>query len=515
MPIASEAGTVSSGRSDIVLGTAPLTLAEVVAAARGEARVTLSPEAWEAVGRARAVVERVVEAGLPAYGITTGVGSQKDFGVSRAAIGRYNTLMITGHATIAPGPDAPPEVVRGALAIQLALFARGRSGIRPALVESLLARLASDDLPQARLGASLGASDIVGMSQLAVPLTGKRGLGAGGAGPRPIGPLAAKEALSLLNSNSLMLAEAALALAESRALLHAATLAGALAIEGFRGNLTAWREEVDRARGQPGQIRTGHALRQALTESRLWQPGEARLLQDPLSFRCIPQIHGAAEAAYDFAHAVIEAELSAACDNPLIETASDSFLSHGNMETTAACLALDMLRQAMAKVIEAAGQRIHKQQWPGFSGLPTGLAAEGGAIGGVQFLNLGHIAAANVSAVRQAAAPALLNYSGQVDDGVEDVAGNAPQSVHETVRSFGSAWTVVTLEVICAVWAIDRRGIPLEAIGSGLRALAAAIRPLLPIGREGEEIFDITPLVALVRQAGLMAGGREQGAQKR
>ena len=494
--------------STIALGDTPLTLDNVVAIAHREARVDLSVAGREAVARGRAVVDRLVDEGIPAYGITTGVGSQKDFGVSREAIARYNNLMITAHATITPGPNARPEVVRAALAIQLALFARGRSGVRPELVESLLARLKADDLPGAKLGSSVGASDIVAMSQLAVPLLGKAGVTSSGAGPAPRTSLAAKEAVSLLNSNSLMLAEAALALSEIRALLDAATLAGALSMEGFRGNLRSWREEVDLARGQPGQIRTGRALREALADSRLWQAGEARFLQDPLSFRCIPQIHGAAEAAYDFAHAIFETELSAACDNPLIVTETGAFISHGNMETSACCLAMDTLRQALAKVIEAAGQRIHKIQWPGFTGLPTSLAVEPGAIGGVQFLNFGHLASANVGAVRQAAFPALLNYSGQLDDGVEDVAGNAPQSVAETVRALVPAWNVVALESACAAWAVHRRDVPIDAIGKGLKTLCGEILALLPIGKEGEEIFDLTRVVEAVQSAAGFAPAR-------
>jgi histidine ammonia-lyase len=168
---------------------------------------------------------------------------------------------------------------------------------------------------------------------------------------------------------------------------------------------------------------------------------------------------------------------------------------------------MDTLRQALAKVIEAAGQRIHKIQWPAFTGLPASLAVEPGAIGGVQFLNFGHIAGANVGAVRQAAFPALLNYSGQLDDGVEDVAGNAPQSVAETVRVLTPAWNVVTLEIACAVWAIHRRGVPLDGLGLGLRPLAGEILALLPIGREGEAIFDLGPLVEAVKAAaGLPTG---------
>jgi len=481
------------------IGEAPLTLRDVAAIAHGRLRLELSASGREAILRAREVVDRLVDAGIPAYGITTGVGSQKDFGVSRATIAQYNDLMITAHATLAPGQDAPAEVVRAALAIQLALFAKGRSGVRLELVESLLARLQQDDLPVARLGASVGASDIVAMSQLAVPLIGKVGAGAGGAGPWPIGGLAAKEAVSLLNSNSLMLAQGALVIAEVRALIDAATVAGAMSMEGFRGNLQSWGARVDEARGQPGQTRAGAALRAALAGSRLWDPGAARFLQDPLSFRCIPQIHGAAEAAYDFTHAMFETELSAACDNPLIDADTGAFISHGNMETTACALAMDTLRQALAKVIEASGQRIHKIQWPSFTGLPTSLATEPGAVGGVQFLNLGHLAGANVGAVRQAAHPAMLNYSGQLDDGVEDVAGNAPQSVAETVRALVPAWNVVAIEAACAVWAIHRRSLPAETLGRGVRPLVEQILPMLPIGREGVAIFDLGPIVDVLK----------------
>jgi histidine ammonia-lyase len=485
----------------ITLGETRLTLRDVDDLAHRRATLDLATSARDAIVRARAVVDRLVESGTQAYGITTGVGSQKDFALSRKGIARFNDLMITAHATRTPGDNAPETVVRAAMAIQLALFAQGHSGVRLELVESLLARFRADDLPTIRLGVSVGVSDIVSMAQLAVPLLGKPGAGPGGAGPIPIGSLAAKEALSLLASNSLMLAQATLAIAETRALLDAATLSASLAMEGFRGNLQSWGAPVDAARGQPGQLRAGAALRRALAGSRLWQPGEARLLQDPLSFRCVPQIHGAAEAAYDFAHAIFETELSAATDNPLIDATTGAFIPHGNSETTACALAMDTLRQAFAKVIETAGQRIHKIQWPGFTGLPTGLAAEPGAIGGVQFLNLGHLAGAHVAAVRQAAHPAMLNYSGQLDDGVEDVGGNAPHSVAETMRALAPAWNVLALEAACAVWAIHRRELPLHALGEGLQPLAAGILPLLPIGTEGVEIFDLAPIVHLLRRS--------------
>jgi histidine ammonia-lyase len=487
----------------IIVGDTPLTLQVLQSIARGGVRLELSAAGRERIARGRAVIDRIASSRMRAYGITVGVGSHKEFAISPEAVSRYNELLLTGHATIAPGPDATRDMVRGALALQLALFATGKSGVGLDLVERLLERFNRDDLPAAKLSSSVGACDIVAMSQLGLPLLGKRGVspgGGGGAGGRYRG-LEPKEALSLLCSNSLTLSAATLAHLEVRALLDTATAVAALSLEGFRGNPQSWSEPVDRARGQPGQSKVGATLRLLLQESRLWQAGESRLLQDPLSFRCVPQIHGAAEAAFDFAGGLLESELAAICDNPMIDLETGMLLHHGNMETTACALGFDTLRLALAKVIETSGQRIHKIQWPAFTQLPTGLAQEDGATGGVQFLNVGHIATACVGAVCQSANPALLNYRGQICDGVEDVGGNAPLAIDETRRAFEPAWNVLAIEAMCAAWAIRRRAIPTAALGRPLRALSEQIGAVLPIGAEGEEIFDLGAVVSLLRAA--------------
>ena len=479
---------------DIEIGGA-LTIAQLEAVALGRARPVLAEAARARIAQGRAVVDRVVEGRIPAYGITTGVGSQKDYAVDHDTIAAYNDRLITAHATMAPGPLASREGVRAALTVQLQMFASGRPGVRQVLVDALLARLQSDDLPDARLGSSPGASDIVPMSQLAVPIIGRQGVGPGGRGPSPLPGLAAKEALALLNNNSFTIGQGALAVAEARRLLDAQTLVAALSLEGFRGNAASWSAPVDAARGQPGQSRTGQALRAALAGSDLLKPGANRLLQDPLSFRCVPQIHGAAESAMAFAWEAWERELSAVGDNPIIVWEDDAFVSHGNMESTLLALTLDTLRLALAKVADASGERIHKIQWPGFTGLPTGLAAEPGVIGGVQFLNLGHITGACVTAIRHAATPTVLAFRGQICDGVEDVAGGAPFAVEQTEILLARGWVLAAIEAVCAAWAVARRGLDPATLGAGTGPLYRVIRPLLPIGVEGERIFDLAPAV--------------------
>ena len=484
---------------EVTLGR-PLGILAVEAIAHGRATPVLDDAAREKIAAGRAVVDRVVDRRIPAYGINTGVGSQKDFAIEPADIEAYNTRLIAAHATDATGPAASRPQVRAALAVQLNMFASGRPGVRPALVDALLARLLADDLPTARRGSSVGASDIVAMSQLSAPIVARHDGISGGHGPAPLEFLAAKEALALLNNNGFTVGSGALVVAEAARLLAAWDVVAALTLEGFRGNAGAWSAPVDAARGQPGQSRVGVRLRGALAGSALLGAGAARLLQDPLSIRCVPQIHGAADAALAFCWDAWERELNAVPDNPLTFWEEDRFISHGNMETSLLALSLDALRLGIAKVADAANERVHKVQWPGFSGLPPGLAHSSGVVGGVQFLNLGHIAAASAAAIHLHATPAVLAFRGQVCDGVEDVGGSAPLAVEQAERLLERAWVLMAVEAVCACYGILRRDVDPTTLGAGTGPLFSAVRPLLPIGREGDVVFRLAPVIEALKQ---------------
>jgi histidine ammonia-lyase len=381
------------------------------------------------------------------------------------------------------------------MAIQLNLFATGRSGVRLELAEAMVKRLNASSVPAIRIGSSVGASDIVALSQLALPLVEDVA-----SDERLPGGLAPKEALSLMNSNALTLAQIALVLEEVGQIITALDMAAALSLEGLRGNPSAWSEAVELAHPQPGQVAAGRHLRALLAGSRLFEPGQPRFLQDPLSFRCVPQIHGATRAAFAWARGIVQTELNAAVDNPTVDLETSAIVSHGNMDTTLLALALDTMRLGLAKALQASGERVNKVQWPSFSGLPTGLAEEPGAIGGVQFLNLAHIAAAKIATASIAASPTGIHYHGQLCDGVEDVGGLAPHAVEATERLLGAAWTVATVEVTVACWAILRRNLALDSIGAGLQEIFAEASKLLPRGREGERPFDLAPLENLIHR---------------
>jgi histidine ammonia-lyase len=489
----------------LILTGSGLTLSDVVATAYGQREITLAPEAWRRVTAGRKNVDRIVAQDIPAYGITTGVGSQKDYRISVEEFGDYNARLVRAHGSRGPGARATPAMLRGALTIQLNSFATGAAGVRPEVVTALLAWLREDVWPDVRLGQSVGASDLMALAQLTSAFLARcrQASAAGDPGQEKaaIAVLAPKEGLSFLNSNGLTLAQGALALTEVERLLRALNMTAALTLEGFRGNPGAWSERSDRLHPQAGQQIAGRHLRRLLENSGLWQPDEPRFLQDPLSLRCVPQTHGACYAALVWVQSIWEAELNTVVDNPAIDLEKNEAFSHGNMETTLLAVCLDALRAALAKAIEASGERLHKTQWPAFSGLPTGLAAEGRATGGVQFLSLGHLGAANVSAAKIAAMPVTPHYSGQICDGVEDIGGLAPFAVAQCEQLLAAAWNVAAVEAIVGVWAIARRGISPDHLGAGLRQTFGRIKARLPMGHEGEQLFDIEPVIAILKDA--------------
>lgn len=483
--------------NSLILDGQNLSPESLVFAARSGQPVSLSMEAWNRISVSRQIVDTIVKNGQMAYGVTTGVGSQKDFEVPGDAVTNYNLRLINAHATRVPGPFLKSETVRGALIYMANAFARGLSGVSKGLVHLIITRINTSDMPEIDASGSVGASDLVPLAQIAQWLLSSDDA-------KAIGLPKAKEALSLINSNAVSLTIGAEQLVETKRFLSAADQIAAISLEGFRGNPWAISQQTNDAHHRIGQAKSALTMRSVLIDSALWQTGEPRFLQDPLSFRCASQVHGAAWDAYARALEVWSAELNTVHDNPIISVDAETAISHGNMDTTSMTLAIDSLRQALAKVCDLSGERLHKQQWPAFSGLPTGLSEEGSAFGGVQFLNLGHIAASLIASAKIWASPHLLISVGQVADGVEDTAGYALHSVHDLNRLTDAAWKIVTVELIISTWAILRRRIDKQSLGKGVRHIVDRLQPMLPIQTEGEEIFQIEPFVDLVRRCELL-----------
>jgi histidine ammonia-lyase len=492
----------------VTLDGTKLTVERIAALAAAPEPLALSDIAWDRIRRGRAIVDAHLASGTPIYGATTGIGSQKDVAVASEALADFSNRMIISEATDYPGPAFPEPVVRAALVVLLNNVASGRSGIRPELAERLLQLYATTRLPTVRADTSNGVADLTPLAQLGLAILGRS---LAGEAPALAGSfaLAPKESLSLIDNNAFALGHGALLLTEVERLLAAFDLAGATALEGLRGDLRAQLASAAGGWRGVGQARSRDAVLAALDGSALHHPGAARFLQDPMSFRSITQIHGAAYEAWAWAKTHVEAEINSATDNPLVDLERGELFATASMASLLPALSIDCLRQALAKVAIQSFERGLKLQSAPFTGLPVGLAADGAADGGIISINLHYIGSARLATLTAAAAPVLLLYAGQLSDSVEDISSLTPLSVTQTQTVVDRAWEIAALELAVGVWAIARRGIARTELGRGTREVHDALRPLLHIGEEGRRIFDMAAIVRIVRDGKLLAARGE------
>ena len=242
--------------------------------------------------------------------------------------------------------------------------------------------------------------------------------------------LQAKEGLGLISANGLTLGLGTLVLTDARLLLRGFDIAAALALEGFAANLSIIHPAASRMKPHEGHKRVAERLRRLLQNSYLHKVKQPRNIQDPLSFRCIPQVHGACADAMEHVRSVLEMELNSASDNPLVSAEDDLIVSVGNFDVTNIAIALDMLRVALAHVIQMSSERVQKQLWSHFSALPTGLSDAGDPV--ARLIPLARVCAAIASESKLLAAPVSLSYRSQVAEGIEDHASMAPYAVSKT-----------------------------------------------------------------------------------
>src|SRR5918997_68740 len=379
--------TLSPTTGTVTLTGDDLSIEEVVRVARRGARVEVSVEALDRVRRARDVVDRVLERGDLVYGMNTGVGSLSRYRIPFENLEQFSVRLVTRHTTH-QGAELNTGVVRAMMVTRANGMAKGGVGVRAELIQAFLDSLNAGVHPVVRTGGSVGQADLAEMAEIGQVLIGRgeadyRGERMGGAevlraaGLEPI-RLKAKEGLALISANGITMGHGSLVLSDVADLLDVFDTAAAVSFEAFGGNLSTVHPEAARLRPHPGQARASERLRELLADSYLWRPGAARNLQDPLSFRCVPQTHGACYDAHAYARGTMEVEINSAGDNPLVLIEDRSIISVGNFDVVALAVAFDLLRVAVAQVVHLANERIQKHLWSQFSGLPTGLAARDG-----------------------------------------------------------------------------------------------------------------------------------------
>ena len=465
--------------------------ASLVRVARTAERVELAPEAVERMRTSRAAVEAAIAAGDPVYGLSTAVGVLKRVGIDRDAAGDYSRRMIRQHA-VGQGPPASSELVRGTILRLANAFAEGSTGVRPILAERLVAALNDGETPDVRTLGSIGQADLAPMADLALALFGDV-------------PLEAGEGLALVSSNAFSTAAAALAVDDAARLLDTLDVAGALSLEAIAARPTMLHEAIGVVRPYPGLQTSLARLRILLEGSALWEAATPRNLQDPLTFRNLPQIQGACRDVFDHVDGQLAIELNASQSNPIVVPADGSIISVANFEILPLVVALDYLRLVLASALAAAAERSVKLLEAPWSGLPTGLAPENGTSDpGLAYLGI---------AVQSLAAEARL-LAGPVSfevvstahaEGIEDRATTAPLAARRVAEMVRLGERIVAIELTIGAQATDLRGL---RRGHGTEAAVAAVRSVVPFMGAGDFVPDVEPLVALVRD-GALRGARD------
>jgi histidine ammonia-lyase len=496
----------------VTLGSARVAIDDVVAVARGGARVALAPEVAPRLAAAHAVVERLVHAGTPIYGVNSALGANVGERIEAADLAPFQSAAIRARA-VAIGPPYDRESVRAMLFARAASLAVGGAGVSPAVVDALIALLNARVHPRVPRYGSIGVADLPQLSHLALPLigegeaevdgaliAGRDALARAGLAPLALGP---KDAIALVSANSATVGRAALVLHDALALLEQWNAAVALSYEGFRANPSPLDLRVVRARPAPGQVAIARTLRALLAGSALFQPGAARRVQDPLSLRCVPQVHGALSWMLRQSSQQVKLELNCAGDSPLVLVDDGEMLSTSNFHVPALALALDAAAIAFAQAASLAAERCIRFMSPAMTALPLQLTRHGPLESG--FATIQKPATALCNEIRLRANPGSLDFL-PVSEGVEDHAPMTLGCVEKLAEIVARARYLVAIECIVAAQAVDLRGLAADTLGAGARAVYERTRrEVAPLDHDRPLGADIDRIERVVAAGGLTA----------
>lgn len=485
----------------IRLTATPLRAEDIAAIARRRARVEVSPEVHLRIAESRAVVERHAAENRPVYGLTTALGAAVDTPLGEEDLIAYQRRISFGHA-VGFGSALPREAVRAMMAARIAGMAAGGTGISPGVFEGIVAALNAGAHPVVPSLGSLGAADLAPLAHMTLGLLGHGQVEHAGeilpaaealkrAGLRPL-EIHAKDGHALIVANSFSVAQGCLTLEDIERAFLWSLKAFALDLEAFRGNLSALDDSAMAARPAFGQRMVAAQLRDLLAGSALFTPGAARRIQDPLSYRCVPQVWGALRHAIDEARLATDIELASSGDNPVILAAEGRIVSHGNFDMTAFVLSWERLAQALAHAAAGVANRIMKLMSPTVSGLPRFLTPQGQNRMGLAILQ--KPVAAMEAEIRFLANPVSLSPIA-VSDWIEDQASMAPAVVAKVGQIVERLRYLIAMELIASAFAAEIRGVQSQ-MGEGAAEAYKAVRDRVTPFDEDRELGADTARIA-------------------
>ena len=485
-----------------------LTLEQTAAVADG-AVVQLAAPAIKRIERARRFVEGIIERGEVVYGINTGFGALADVTIPAEKLRELQVNLVRSHAC-GVGEPLPERVVRAIMLQRANVLAKGYSGCRTVVIETLIRMLNAGVHPIIPSRGSVGASgDLAPLAHLALVVIGEgealyhgEKLSGGEALARnAIQPLTleAKEGLALLNGTQAMTAVGGLALLAAERLADAADLAGAMSLEALRGTPVAFDHKIQAVRPHPGQIRSARRLRELIEGSEIRESHRDHAVdprvQDAYALRCMPQVHGAVRDALGQVRRILEIEINSATDNPLIFADAGEVLSGGNFHGEPLALAYDYAAVAVADLGTISERRVERLVNPDLSGLPAFLTREPGISSGMMIAQI--VAASLIAENNVLAHPASVSNL-PTSANKEDHVSMGMTSALKFAQVVRNVEMILAIELMCAAQGLEFLK-PLKP-GPRLAEVYARVREVVPaIDRDTSLSGYIQSLVALVR----------------
>ncbi len=443
-----------------------LTISDIVQIARNRRKVNLSIVAREKIVKSRNWVEDAVTKEKVMYGITTGFGAFKNKAIGKEETAELQLNLIRSHAS-GVGEPFDEDVARAIMLLRANSLAKGYSGIRLEVIEKLLELINSDVYPFIPSQGSVGSSgDLAPLCHMALVLLGegecivqgKRVPSMEVLREKNIEPItfSSKEGLALSNGTNVQTAVLALAIYDAEILIDSADVIAALTVESLNGTRKAYHQSISEVRNQKGQIIVAKRLWDILESSTLVDVDDTRI-QDAYSLRCIPQVHGAIRDAFYFSKDVLDREINAATDNPLIFSDNDISLSGGNFHGEPIAIASDVLKIAIAELANISERRTAKMVDPATSeGLPAFLITKekGGLHNGLMIPQ--YAAAALVSENKVLAHPASVD-SIPTSANQEDHVSMGTIAARQAAMIVKNTRNVLAIELLNNTQAVDFR----------------------------------------------------------
>ena len=514
-------------QSSLALDGGSLTPSDVIAVARGGQAVAPTDAAWRRVARSHDLLLAYGRLGQPVYGLNRGVGQNKDQTIfsgdtlsdeARAASAAFNHRMLLSH-TVAYGEPAKPEPVRAAMLIRLNTALFGGTGMSPPLVRQYVDFLNKGLTPVVLGQGSVGQADITILPQIGLAMMGEGMIEVDGkampaadamrhAGLAPVKPYA-KDSLSLLSSNAYGAALAILAADDARRMLDRADEVAALSLEGLNGNVAPLLAITQAQRPYPAQQQVAQRILSLLDGSALWQADEQRSLQDPLSFRTVSQVHGAAREALRQLDIQLRVQINSSDDNPTVVldvapppgvTSQEAryYVTQGpqrgavvpsaGFDPTAWVVPLQSVGVALSQVAQSSAQRVLRMGDPTFTRLPRFLSPNDATLAYTTIQKPVSLLATEIRALSHPVSSDALAVAGNI----EDVATNGPLAAQRLGQQAVRLRTLLGIELIHAAQAVDlrTRADAQRPVGKGTGAVLAAFRQQVPFLSQDRRLAD-------------------------